>query len=79
MFDINRESDPAPGSRDERISDIAEIAGDQCEEVAWLLVRIAPDGVVAAGYIGLARGFEIAVGEQDRRLGPIRLEPHPIG
>ena len=58
---------------------MAEIAGDQREQVARLLVRIAPNGVVAAGKVGLAHAFEIAIGEQDRRLGPIRLEPHPIG
>ena len=42
-------------------------------------MRIAPYGEVAAGDVRFARGFEIAVGEQHRRLGPVRLEPHTIG
>src|SRR5271170_4050815 len=57
---------------------MAEIASDQREQVARLFVRIAPDGVVAAGNVGIARVFEITVGELHRRLGPIRLEPYPI-
>ena len=61
------------------LRDMAEIAGDQREQVARLLVRIAPDCVVASGNVRVARAFEIAVGEQDRRLGAIRLEPHAIG
>ena len=41
-------------------------------------MRIAPYGELAAGGVRFARGFEIAVGEQHRRLGPVRLEAHTI-
>ena len=57
VLDVDRERDLAAGRGDERIGDMAEIAGDQREQVARLLVRIAPDGVVAAGNVGLARRF----------------------
>ena len=58
---------------------MAEIARDQREQIARLLVRIAPDRPVAPGGVGVARAFEIAVGEQNRGLGAIRLQPHAIG
>ena len=58
---------------------MAEIARDQRKQVGRLLVRIAPDGEVAAGRLRVARAFEIAVGQKHRRLGSIRLDPHAIG
>ena len=57
---------------------MGEIAGHQREEIAGLLERIAPDRPVAAAF-GLADALEIAVGEQHRRLGLVRLEAHPVG
>ena len=78
MLDIDRERDVPARRGDERIRDMAEIASDQRKQVGGLLVWIAPDREVAAGRIRFARGFQIAVGEQHRRFGPIRLEPHAI-
>ena len=49
MLDIDRKRDLLARRGDERIRDMAEIAGDQREQVGRLLVRIAPDGEVAAG------------------------------
>ena len=78
MLDIDRERDFAPRGGDERIRDMAEIAGDQREQVARLRIRIAPNGEMPAGRRRVSGAFEIAVGEQNRRLGAIRFEPHPI-
>ena len=79
VLDVDCERDVAARRGDEGIGDVAEIAGDEREQVARLLVRIAPDCVVASGDVGVARAFEIAVGEQNRRLGAIRLQTHAIG
>ena len=56
-----------------------EIARDQRKQVARLPMRVAPDGPVTACGFRLARAFEIAVGEQNRRLAAIRFEPDAIG
>ena len=79
VLDMDRKRDVLARGGDEGIRDRTQIARDQREQVAWLLVRIAPDGEVAARDVRFARGFEIAVGEQHRRLGPIRFQPHAIG
>ena len=62
MLDIDRERDGLARRRDERIRNMAKIAGDQRKQIARLLVRIAPDCEVAAGRVRFASGFEIAVG-----------------
>ena len=78
VLDIDAELDAPPRHGDEFVADVGEIAGDDGEEVAGLLERIAPDREVPARP-RLARRFEIAVGEQHRRFGLVRLEPHAIG
>ena len=77
-FDVDAERHLSPGHRDERIRDMGEIAGHQREEIARLLERIAPNRPMAALF-GLADAFEIAVGEQHRRLRLVRLQAHAIG
>ena len=79
VLDIDRKRDVAARRGDEGIRNVAEIAGDQREQIARLLVRIAPDCEVASRRLRVARAFEIAVREQHRRLGAIRLQAHAIG
>ena len=79
VLDIDRKRDVAARRGDEGIRNVAEIAGDQREQIARLLVRIAPDCEVASRRLRVACAFEIAVREQNRRLGAIRLQAHAIG
>ena len=65
------------GHGDELARDAPEIACDEGEEVTGLLERIAPDREMSP-RTRLARGFQVAVGEQDGRFGLVGLEPHAI-
>ena len=78
VLDIDAERDAPPRHGDEGVGDVGEIAGDDGEEIAGLLERIAPHRPVTAA-LRFAGAFEIAVGEQHRRLGLVRLQPHAIG
>ena len=77
-LDIDAELDAPSRDGDEAVGEAGEFAGDDGEEIAGLLERIAPDRPVAAAF-ALAGGFEIAVGEQHRRLRLVGLEPHAVG
>ena len=61
----------------EAVLDAAEVAGDQREQVARLLERVLPDGVVAA--VGGAALFDqVAVREQHRATAAVSLDPDPV-
>ena len=77
-LDIDGELDLVAVGGDVILPDMVERAADQREEIGGLRVRIVPDGEmpVAAGEFG--RRDEIAVGEQDRRLGLRRFQPDGV-
>ena len=72
-----RSVDLAAGHGDEGVFDVAELAADQREQIGGLRPRIVPDREMpAAGQLALLG--EIAVGEQHRRLGFVRLDARGV-
>ena len=78
MLDVNLQRHVAAGHGGEGIFHHAEIAGDECEEIAGLRMRIEPCRKVTA-FIVIAAAEEIAVREQQGIAVLRRDDRHCIG
>ena len=74
-LDIDAQRNVAARHGAETVLDTGELAADQSEQIGGLGKRILPDREVATGAGNLARGDEVAIAEQDRRLLSIGLDP----
>ena len=79
VLDIDRERDGLARGGDERIRDRARDRPRPARTDSRASCADRSRRRSGGRRLRFARGFEIAVGEQHRRLGPVGLEPHAIG
>ena len=74
VLDINPQRDFPAGHRGKISMDGSQISPDESKEITRLGVRIFPDGEMPVGARNIAFGGAIAIAEQHRRFGFVRLQ-----
>ena len=78
-LDIDAERDPPPRHGDETVGENGEIAGDEREQIAGLLERIAPDRRNGARFSPSPVASRLPLASSTGASALVGLEPHAIG